>query len=239
MLCADAGMVKVGVIAIDGTKVHANASQHSNRDYEQIAREILVEAAETDRLEDELYGEKRGDELPPQLASADGRRAWLRDARRRLDEKRASEPKPVPRSRPKRLKESKRRLEEELWVECQANAAYEAYRARGVMRDGRRLWAPNPYQPPETPAGKVNITDPDSKNVKTPRGYMQGYNAQAVANEQQIVIAAEVNADSSDFGHLEGMVTAPRESLIAWVSATQSRSWSRTPATGTRSRWRA
>ena len=66
-LCADAGMVKVGVLAIDGTKVHANASQHSNRDYEQIAREILTEAAETDRREDELYGDKRGDELPPQL----------------------------------------------------------------------------------------------------------------------------------------------------------------------------
>jgi hypothetical protein len=71
-------MVKVGVIAIDGTKVHANASQHSNRDYEQIAREILAEAAETDRREDELYGEKRGDELPPQLATGEGRRAWLR-----------------------------------------------------------------------------------------------------------------------------------------------------------------
>jgi transposase len=213
-LCADAGMVKVGVIAIDGTKVHANASQHSNRDYEQIAREILAEAAETDRREDELYGEKRGDELPPQLATGEGRRAWLRDARRALDEKRASEPKPVPRSRPKRLKESKRRLEQELWAECEANAAYEAYRARGVMRDGRRFGGgAKPYQPPQTPAGKVNITDPDSKNVKTPRGYMQGYNVQAVANEQQIVIAAEVNADSSDFGHLEGMVTAAQGEL--------------------------
>jgi hypothetical protein len=194
---------------------HANASQHSNRDFEQIAREILAEAAETDRLEDELYGEKRGDELPPQLASADGRRAWLRDARRRLDEKRAADPAPVPRSRPKRLKESKRRLEQELWTECEANAAYDAYRARGVMKDGRRFGgrAPDPYRPPETPAGKVNITDPDSKNVKTPRGYMQGYNAQAVANEQQIVIAAEVNADSSDFGHLEGMITAAQREL--------------------------
>jgi transposase len=213
-LCADAGLVKVGVIAIDGTKVHANASQHSNRDYEQIAREILAEAAETDRLEDELYGAKRGDELPPELATGEGRRAWLRDARRRLDEKRAADPEPVSRSRPKRLKESKRRLEEELWTECQANAAYEAYRARGVMRDGRRFGGgAKPYQPPETPAGKVNITDPDSRNVKTPRGYMQGYNAQAVANEQQIVIAAEVNTDSPDFGHLEPMVNAAQAEL--------------------------
>src|SRR5918996_685580 len=51
-LCAEAGLVRVDVIAVDGTKVHANASQHANRDYEQIAREIMEEAAETDRLED-------------------------------------------------------------------------------------------------------------------------------------------------------------------------------------------
>lgn len=126
----------------------------------------------------------------------------------------AAESKPVPRSRPARLRESKRRLEEELWVECQANEGYEAYRARGVMKDGRRFGRPaDPYTPPETPAGKVNVTDPDSKNVKTPRGYMQGYNAQAVATEQQIVIAAEVNVDSSDFGHLTGMVTATETEL--------------------------
>jgi hypothetical protein len=112
------------------------------------------------------------------------------------------------------LKESKRRLEEELWTESRANEAYEAYRARGVMRDGRRFGGPpKPYQPPETPAGKVNVTDPDSRNVKSPRGYVQGYNAQAVADENQVVIAAEVNADSPDFGHLEPMVNAARAEL--------------------------
>ena len=90
-LCAEAGLVKVGVIAIDGTKVHANASQHATRDYEQIAREILERGrAETDRLEDERYGEKRGDELPPELSTEQGRRGWLREAKRRLDEKRAA-----------------------------------------------------------------------------------------------------------------------------------------------------
>ena len=78
------------MIAIDGTKVHANASQHAARDYEQIAKEILEEAAETDRLEDERYGEKRGDELPPELSTEQGRRGWLREAKRRLDEKRAA-----------------------------------------------------------------------------------------------------------------------------------------------------
>ena len=82
-----------------------------------------------------------------------------------------------------RLKEAKRRLDEELWTECQANAAYEAYRARGRMKDGRRFGRPpDPYQPPATPAGKINVTDPDSRNVKTSRGWVQGYNAQAVVH---------------------------------------------------------
>ena len=62
--------------------------------------------------------------------------------------------------------------------------------------------------PPAEPAGKVNTTDPDSKNVKGFRGYVQGYNAQAVVTEQQIVIAAEVNIDPQDFGHLGPMIAA-------------------------------
>jgi transposase len=143
-LCAEAGLVHVDVIAVDGTKVHANASQHANSDYERIAREILDEAAETDRLEDEQFGDRRGDELPPELSTAQGRRGWLRDAKRRLDERRAEEARAIPASRPARLKEAKRRLEEELWTECEANAAYEAYRARGRMKDGRRFGAAGP-----------------------------------------------------------------------------------------------
>jgi len=215
-LCAEAGLVKVGLVAIDGTKVHANASQHAARDYEQLAREILGEADAVDREEDERYGEARGDELPPEFQTEHGRKGWLREAKQRLDAKRAEEAKPIPRSRPERLRESKRRLEEERATEQRANDAYEAYRARGVMKDGRRFGGGNkPYQPPETPEGKVNVTDPDSRNVKTPRGYMQGYNAQAAATEQQIVIAAEVTIASSDFGHLEPMVAATQTELKA------------------------
>src|SRR5215212_2105703 len=215
-LCADAGLVRAGVIAIDGTKVHANASQHATRDYEQIAREILAEADRVDAEEDEQFGEKRGDELPGELATAQGRRGWLREAKRRLEDKRAEEARPIPRSRRQRLKESKRRLEEELEVECRANAAYEAYRARGRMKDGRRFGRPpDPYVPPSTPAGKINVTDPDSRNVKTARGWVQGYNAQAVCTERQIVIAAEVTVDSPDFGHLEPMITAAERELHA------------------------
>jgi hypothetical protein len=67
-LCAEAGLAPVGVIAIDGTKVHANTSQHGTRDYEQIAREILEEAGRVEAEEDEQFGERRGDELPPELS---------------------------------------------------------------------------------------------------------------------------------------------------------------------------
>jgi transposase len=97
-MCAEAGLAKVGLIAIDGTKLQANASRHSNRDYEQIAREILAEADAVDRAEDERFGDARGDELPPELSTAHGRRGWLREAKRRLEEKRAEEARPIPRA---------------------------------------------------------------------------------------------------------------------------------------------
>ena len=208
--------MRVGVVAVDGTKVHANASERETRDYEQIAREILEEAAEVDALEDEQFGERRGDELPPALATREGRQRWLRDARRRLDQQRAEQARPIPRSRAKRLLEARRRLDEELAVERRANAEYEAYRARGVMKDGRRFGGPpKPYQPPALPAGKINLTDLDSRNVKTLRGWVQGYNAQAVCTEQQIVIAAEVTIASPDFGQLEPMINATETELTA------------------------
>ena len=83
-LCARAGLVSVGVVAIDGTKIAANASMDANRDFGRIAREILAEAAETDRREDELYGSERGDELPEHLRTREGRRQALREAKERL-----------------------------------------------------------------------------------------------------------------------------------------------------------
>jgi hypothetical protein len=70
-LCAKSGLAKVGVVAVDGTKLHANASRDENLDYEQIAREILEEAKATDAAEDELYGDTRGDELPEQLRTGE------------------------------------------------------------------------------------------------------------------------------------------------------------------------
>src|SRR3954454_10640169 len=199
LLCARSGLAKVGVIAVDGTKLHANASRDANVDYEQLAREIIEVAKAVDAAEDELYGERRGDELPEELSSAQGRRGWLREAKRRLEAERDRSPQPVPRSRPKRVKEAKRRLEEELWTECRANEAYERYRS-GRMKDGRRFSrAPDPYTPPSTPPGRINTTDPDSRVVKGLRGFIQGYNAQAVTNEHQIILAAEVVTSAPDF----------------------------------------
>lgn len=257
VLCREAGLVNVGVVAVDGTKVHANASNMVNREYRQLAEDILAEAARIDAEEDELYGEARGDELPEHLRTPEGRKAafreakrrlaerraehereleparvelsldpaviiprvggrkeWLREARRQLDAHRERHARPVPCDRAGRLLAAERRLVEDLEVEREANAAYEAYRARGVMKDGRRFGGPpTPYVPPEEPAGKVNTSDPDSKNLKAFRGYVQGYNAQAVVTEQQIVIAAEVNIDPQDFGHLGPMMKAARAEL--------------------------
>ena len=249
-LCAKAGLVSTGVVAIDGTKIRANASREANLDYERIAREIVAEARRTDEAEDELYGEARGDELPEELRTSAGRRRWLsearreleteaeepktteepppkppagnnqgrrgwhREARHRLDERRAREARPIPRSRRARLSESKRRLEEELEAEREANEAYEAYRARGRMRDGRRFGCPpSPHRVPDTPTEKINTTDPDSRFMKAPGGYLQGYNAQATVNERQIVLAAEITVDSPDFGHLEPVLDATATEL--------------------------
>jgi transposase len=186
-LCARAGLVSTGVVAIDGTKLAANASRDANLDYERIAREIVAEAKATDEVEDALFGEARGDELPDELRTSEGRRrwlrearqaldaerttdparaaselaeepplmprgraldqgrrGWLRDARQRLDERREREARPIPRSRGARLSESKRRLEEELQAEREANEAYEAYRARGSRATGAASAAVRP-----------------------------------------------------------------------------------------------
>ncbi len=75
-LCAKAGLMSSGVVAVDGTKLTASASSDSNVDYDRIAREIIVEAIATDEAEDEEHGHARGDELAPELQSEAGRREW-------------------------------------------------------------------------------------------------------------------------------------------------------------------
>jgi transposase len=76
-LCAKAGLVASGVVAVDGTKLSASAASDSNVDYDRIAREVIAEAIATDEAEDDEHGDARGDELPPELQTETGRREWL------------------------------------------------------------------------------------------------------------------------------------------------------------------
>jgi hypothetical protein len=100
----------------------------------------------------------------------------------------------VPRDREKWLRVCYRRFVEDWRTENQANRAYEAWRARGIADGSRRMasGATKPYEPPAEPKGKINTTDPDSKNMKVYRGYVQGYNAQTVTTRDQIIVAAEI-----------------------------------------------
>jgi hypothetical protein len=140
------------------------------------------------RRSTELYGEKRGDELPERLSTRWGRQEWLREAKRQLEQERAAEAKPVPRARAPRLREAKRRMEEELRVEQRANAASR----RGGRVASRATVASRipstPYRPPDRPAGQINVTDPDSRIVQSRHGFIQRYTAQAVTTKDQIVI---------------------------------------------------
>jgi hypothetical protein len=149
------------------------------------------------------------------VAAADGREGWLREGRRQLNQRLAQEQRPIARSRRERLAEGKRRLEEQLAVEVQANTAYEAWRARGVASDGRPFGVrPKPYTPPATPEGSMNITDHDSRVMRTKgQPTVQGYNAQAAVTAEQIIVAAEITTASPDFGNLEPVFDAALRDL--------------------------
>ena len=221
-LCADAGLVDVGVLAVDGTKLAAAASDGAIRTYEQIAAEILEEAGRIDAAEDEVHGEARGDELPEHLASRGGRRAWLRAAKERLEAERRAQEEPVPRAREERLELCRQRLVSDWRTERQANRDYEAWRARGIAADGSRRMAPGavkPHELPPVPEGKINTTDPDAKRMKSGRNFIPAYNAQAVSTEDQIIVAAEITTEGVDFQQLDPMIaTAERELEDAGVT---------------------
>jgi transposase len=190
-ICGRAGMVSVGLIALDGTRMTANASVGANRRYEQIAAEILAEADAIDAAEDEQFGAARGDELPAELADPVSRRARLREAKRRMD------------------------AEHEA-----TQVAFEQHLAARAAREaqlGHKLGGRRPTPPPEhiDPKTQINVVDPDSRPVRTRRGFIQGYNAQAVCTEQQIIIAAELEIGGVDQGLLEPMIAAVADELAA------------------------
>lgn len=185
-VCARAGLLRPGLVAIDGTKLNANASRDAGRTAEQIAEEILSEAAAVDATEDAAA--VRPDTDPPGgLGVRSGRRARLRA------------------------------LLDELEAEA-AEKSYETHMAKRAEQEavtgkpirGRR---PVPESATHKSRRQANLTDPDSRLLKTKDGYVQGYNAQAVATTDQFVIAAEVTNLATDAPAYAPMITAAKNNL--------------------------
>jgi transposase len=190
-LCEKAGLVRVGTVALDGTKIAANASIKANRSYEQIARRILQEAGAVDAQEDAEHGDRRGDELPEELTDRSSRRARLREAKRQLDA--------------------------EHEAKQDAHREHLAARAEKEQRLGHKLNGRKPKPPPAAvdPDARANVTDPDSRIVKSAKGFIQGYNAQALATTDQVIIAADVFTQSPDGGLLAPMLDQAATELAA------------------------
>lgn len=210
-LCVKAGLVEAGVVAIDGTKLAANASFFANRQQDallveiaemsepggvgdaayQAAEQILAEAAAVDEAEDAEHGDARGDELPPEWAGGRDRRARIRAALEELESQKA--------------RDYESRVAERAKKEAEQLAA-----------TGRKLTGPVPKQDTARRAKprRANTTDPHSRIIaQANKGVMQGYNAQAAATTGQVVLAAEVTVTSNDQPHFVPMATAVAENL--------------------------
>ena len=193
-LCAKAGLVKVGRIALDGSKVKANASRHKAMSYDYLLKEeqrlqgeikaLLSQAEVADQQEDETYGpDRRGDELPKELA------------RRQ--------------SRLKRIREAKTALEAE--AREQARTAEAERQRQGKPPSGR-----DPEQVRPEPKAQYNFTDPESKIMKVAnKGWDQCGNAQVAVNEQQIIVAADVTDEPNDKRQVKPVVEQVKQNLVA------------------------
>ncbi len=192
-LCAKAGMATVGLVALDGTKMAANASMSANRTKETIDHEVeemFADAKATDEAEDAQFGDARGDEP-------------LAVLRGRADRKR-------------RCKAAKELLDKELASEREAHEAHLAERQAEEERRGKKLRGRKPKAPEEKAGAnekKVNTTDPESKVMSTAKGFLQGYNAQAVANEAQVILASSLTDCQNDMGQLHPIIEVTKTSL--------------------------
>jgi transposase len=193
-LCAKAGLVSVGVVALDGSLISANASAAATRAYPEIRAEVermLEEAAEADEREDAELGEARGDELPEGLGDRRSRRERLRRCREELEADHAAE---------------LRSHEEHL----ARRAAWEAEHGRKLA--GRK---PAPLAEDALQKAKINTTDPDSRPLQHGSSSVQGYNAQVLAAEGQVILAADLTQSPVDSTELEPMVAKAGEELAA------------------------
>jgi transposase len=194
-LCAAAGMVCLGTVALDGTKLAANAAERANRTHDKLKREvaeILRQAAEADQRDDREDGDARGDELPVALASKAGRLARLRVAKAQLEAEAAA-----------------RQQRYEQRVAGLAAAA----RARG--KQPKAPIRPRARDEAPKPEAVANVTDPDSRLVHTRKGSLQGYNAQAVTTMEQVIVAAELTQQANDLQQLHPMLDAAAATLAA------------------------
>jgi transposase len=194
-LCAAAGMVRVGTVALDGTKLAANAAERANRTHDTLqaeVAEILRQAAEIDQRQDREHGDARGDELPAALASKAGRLHRLRVAKALLEAEAAA-----------------RQQRYQQRVAALAAAA----RARG--KQPRAHIKPRARDEAPKPEAVANTTDPDSRLVHTRKGSLQGYNAQAVTSLEQVIVAAELTQQANDLQQLEPMLAATAATLAA------------------------
>lgn len=173
-LCVTAGIVDSSLVAIDGTKIAANASSHANRTRRQLVEEILAEAEQTDQEEDQLFGDRRGDELPKEWSDRRDRGARIAEALRQLEEG-----------------------EGDYWARLAKR------KARAVATHGRLPGIRPERNSRRTKKRLPNTTDPDSRTMSTAswgaRKYFQGFNAQAAATIDQVIVAAEVTKDSNDY----------------------------------------
>jgi transposase len=191
-MCRDAGLIRLGLVVLDGTKVKANAALEANRSAATIGEQIgrmLAEAETVDVGEDRLFGTGGGDELPKDLARREDRLSRLRACKAELE---------------RRAAEAAARQQEKI----AARAAEE--RASGKRRRGRK---PKAADPDATPDRVANPTDPDSAIMKTRRGWVQGYNAQAVVTPERIILAAEVTGEAYDVRQPTGMLDRAQADL--------------------------
>jgi len=195
-LCERAGLVKLGHVALDGTKIKANASKHKAMSYERMAKRAeeleaevaswLDAAAAADASEDAAFGRDRsGEEMPD----------WVADKKRRAEKIRAA--------KAELEAEAKAAAEAERKARAEAEKKREA---EGRKKPGRP--AAPPSEAPD-PKAQKNFTDPESRIMKTKDGFIQGYNAQAAVDaEAQVIVAHGLDANSSDQHQLTPMVDA-------------------------------
>jgi transposase len=195
-LCREAGLVQLGLVALDGTKVQGNASPEANRTIATIEAEIaqiLVEAEATDAREDSQSSPQQGACLPKSLAGRAERLARLRRCKEKLERQAAAA------AALQQAKIDAREAEEQ---------------ATGKRKRGRKPKAADPSIDPDTNAC---VTDPDSGIMKTRRGWLQGYNGQIVVPAGQIIIANDVTTDANDVQQLHPMLAQAQANMVAGV----------------------